>query len=127
MLSLDMVPPKVERELKGQTGVAVMWVDGARTFADAGGVPKAPPAKAAAWNRELIRAKMFHNLIGDIDPNLGNWMVDSGWHVILIDQSRAFTANTKLTHEMQRIDEPLWRQMHELTRATLAAAASRWL
>ena len=127
MLGLDMVPPKVERELEGETGVAVMWVEGARTFADIGRVPKAPPAKAPMWNRQMRRAKMFHNLIGDIDPNLGNWLVDSDWHLILIDHSRAFTTDARLTHEMQQIDEPLWQHIHELTRATLAGELSQWL
>jgi hypothetical protein len=127
LLALNMVPPKVERELDGQVGVAVMWVESTRSFADLGRVPKVPPANAAAWNRELIRAKMFHNLIGDIDPNLGNWLVDPAWHVILIDHSRALTTEKSLVHEMQRIDQPLWERMLALSRETLSARLSPWL
>jgi hypothetical protein len=87
LLELNMVPPKVEREVDGVTGVAGMWVEPTKSFAALGGVPTPPPARLEKWNRELIRAKMFHNLIGDIDPNLGNWLVDPAWNVILIDQS----------------------------------------
>lgn len=76
LLALGMVPPKVERQVDGEIGVAVMWIDGTHSFAELGGVPQPPPAKVAIWNREVIRAKMFHNLIGDIDPNLGNWLID---------------------------------------------------
>jgi hypothetical protein len=127
MLGLNMVPPKVERELDGTIGVAVMWVEPTESFADLGGVPKVPPPKMEAWNRELIRAKMFHNLVGDIDPNLGNWLVDPAGHIILIDQSRAFTTNKKLVHEMGRIDEPLWLRMRALSDATLTRDLSAWL
>ena len=30
---------------------------------------------------------MFDNLIGNIDPNLGNWLLDEEWNIILIDHS----------------------------------------
>jgi len=127
LLGLDMVPPKVERKIDGVTGVAVMWVTPARSFAELGGAPKPPPRMFEQWNREIIRAKMFHNFIGDIDPNLGNWLVDPAWHIILIDQSRALTTTPKLVHDMQRIDQPLWARMSGLTEEALAAALSQWL
>ena len=127
LLELNMVPPKVERQLDGKTGVAVMWVTGARTFSELRGVPKPPPAMTAKFNGELVRAKMFHNLIGDIDPNLGNWLVDSAWNVILIDQSRALTESTDLVHTMQSIDAPLWQRMRALSQAQVQATLSPWL
>ena len=127
LLELNMVPPRVEREFEGTVGVAVMWVEGARSFAALGGVPKPPPAQMIAWNRELVRAKMFHNLVGDIDPNLGNRLVDAEWHVILIDQSRALTTTQKLVHRMQRIDAPLWDRMRALTEEGLTRDLAEWL
>ena len=127
LLHLNMVPPKVEREYDGKTGVAVMWVTGARTFTELRGVPKPPPAMVPKFNRELTRAKMFHNLIGDIDPNLGNWLVDDAWNVILIDQSRALTETTDLVHTMQGIDGALWTRMRALTEAQLQQKLSPWL
>ena len=127
LLALGMVPPKVEREIDGKVGVAVMWVDGAKSFAQLGKVPRPPPAKAGIWNREIMRAKMFHNLIGDIDPNLGNWLIDPEWRVTLIDQSRALTDTTRLVHEMQQVDRALWERMLALTADGLARDLSRWL
>ena len=127
LLELEMVPPKVERTVEGKVGVAVMWIEPAKAFADLGGVPQPPPAKAAVWSRDLVKAKMFHNLIGDIDPNLGNWLVDPDWHVILIDHSRALTTTKKLVHEMQHIDQRLWERIGALTEATLAPTISQWL
>ena len=127
MLALDMVPPKVERRLEGGTGVAVMWVNSTKTFADVGGVPRPPAAQAAAWNRQLIRAKMFQNLIGDIDPNLGNWLVDPAWNLILVDHSRALTTRKRLVHQMQRIDADLWMRMNTLTEETIGQTAGMWI
>ena len=127
LLALDMVPPKVERELEGDVGVAVMWLDATKSFADLGGVPRPPPQQAAAWNRQLVRAKMFQNLIGDIDPNLGNWLVDPAWNLILVDHSRALTNTKKLVHQMQSIDAGLWTRIQELTEGTLTTAAGKWI
>jgi len=127
MLDLGMVPPKVERRIDGDLGVAVMWVDGVKSFAALGGAPKPPPQKVAIWNREIMRAKMFHNLIGDIDPNLGNWLIDPEWRVTLIDQSRALTTTTQLVHEMRQIDQPLWTRMRALTLDGLTRDLSQWL
>jgi hypothetical protein len=127
LLALDMVPPKVERDVEGEVGVAVMWVDPTKSFADLGGVPRPPPALAAAWNRQLVRAKMFQNLIGDIDPNLGNWLVDPAWNLILVDHSRALTGTKKLVHQMQRIDADLWTRIQMLNEGALTKAAGTWI
>lgn len=127
LLELNMVPPRVEREIDGTVGVAVMWVEGAQSFAKLGGVPRPPAAEMDNWNRELSRAKMFHNLVGDIDPNLGNWLVDSSWRVILIDQSRALTTTTSLVHTMQRIDRGLWERMQALSEEELNRDLGQWL
>jgi hypothetical protein len=127
LLALGMVPPKVERQVDGKVGVAVMWVDGTKSFADLGGAPRPPPAKLGIWNREVMRAKMFHNLIGDIDPNLGNWLIDPEWRVTLIDQSRALTNTTQLVHELKQIDHALWERMRALTADGLTRDLSRWL
>lgn len=127
LLTLEMVPPKVERQIGSDVGVAVMWVGSTKSFADLGGVPKPPPAEGVAWSRQLVRAKMFQNLIGDIDPNLGNWLVDPAWNLILVDHSRALTTTKDLVHQMQHIDAPLWARMQQLTEETLTTTAGKWI
>ena len=69
---------------------------------------------------------MFHNLIYNKDPNLGNWLVDPAWNVILIDNSRAFTPVTRMTHEMTRIDRELWSRSLALDEAVLESALGEW-
>ncbi len=127
LLQLNMVPPTVMREYRGERGAAVMWASPTKSFKDLGvkGAPEAPPRYAAAWARQIVRAKMFDNLINNTDPNLGNWLVDPAWNLILIDHTRAFTAGTHMIHDMDRVDADLWTRMQQLTEATLDAAIGK--
>jgi hypothetical protein len=133
LLGLSMVPPTVEKRVKGDLGAAVMWVNNAKTFKDLGGVPGQkgipgpPAAHIAYWMHELTRAKMFDNLIGNIDPNLGNWLVDSEWNIVLIDHSRAFTDTKQLYHQLQYFDKGLWEKMKALDEATLTTTLGEWV
>jgi hypothetical protein len=132
-LGLGMIPPTVERTIDGETGAAVMWAAPTRSFKDLGGVPgqgriKGPPAaRVAAWTQEITRAKMFDNLIGNIDPNLGNWLVDPEWHLILIDHTRAFTTTNRLYHQLVAVDSELWAKMKALDEGALSRVVGAWL
>lgn len=127
LLELQMVPPKVERTLRGEVGVAVMWASPTTSFHERGGVPPPPSGRIPQWTRQLVRAKMFDNLIANIDPNLGNWLVDPDGHIILIDHSRAFTPTRRLVHELINVDQPLWDKMKALDEASLTKVLHRWL
>jgi hypothetical protein len=133
LLGLGMVPPTVEKRVKGEVGAAIMWVAPTESFKQLGGVPgqkgvKTPPAsQAPAWNRQITRAKMFDDLIGNIDPNLGNWLIDPAWNLILIDHTRAFTSTKDLYHQLVAIDPELWERMKALDEATLTSALESWL
>ena len=133
LLGLGMTPPTVEKRVRGELGAAVMWVSPTKSFKELGGVPgqknvAGPPGpKVAAWVKQLTRAKMFDNLIGNLDPNLGNWLVDPEWNLIVIDRTRAFTSSTKLYHELQSIDAELWDKMKALDEPGLTAALGAWL
>jgi hypothetical protein len=128
LLGLDMVPPTVEKRVKGTLGAAVMWCTPTKSFKEMGGVPAAPPKYFAAWNRQLARAKMFDNLIGNLDPNLGNWLVDPAWNLILIDHTRAFTSDKNMVHKtMNSIDGQLWDRMKALTLESLTPVLSPYI
>lgn len=130
LLALNMVPPAVEKVYRGDRGAAIMWVEPARSFKQMGatpatGAPTPPPALANAWARQLVRAKMFHNLVNNIDPNLGNWLVDPAWNLVLIDCSRCFTSGGNPPHRLTRVDADLWDRMQALTEPDLTAAIGR--
>ncbi len=131
LLELNMTPPYVERRIDGELGAAGLWVDNAETWKSMGGPPATssmPPRFIGKYNWMLIRAKMFHNLIYNKDPNLGNWMVDPAWNIIIIDNSRAFTTDTdERVHVLTRVDRDLWDRFVALDKATLATALGEWL
>lgn len=133
LLGLGMVPPTVERQVEGKVGAAVLWASPTKSFKELGGVPgqagvAGPPGPSVAtWTRLLIRAKMFDNLIANKDPNLGNWLVDPDWHLLLIDHSRSFTTIKTMVHKMDNIDGPLWEKFKALDEAALNAAIGPWV
>jgi hypothetical protein len=123
----------VERRVNHELGAAVMWVAPTQSFKELGGVPgqkgvKAPPpALIGLWNLQIARAKMLDNLIGNTDPNLGNWLVDPAWNLILIDKTRAFTPTRNLYHQMTNVDPELWEKMAALDEPTLTSVVGTWL
>jgi hypothetical protein len=122
LLGMYMVPPVVEKRWKGERGAAVMWVHPVRSWKEVEHQPK--PEK---WTRQAVRMKMFDNLIGNIDRNAGNLLVDADWNLFLIDHSRAFVSETRLKAEMVRIDPEIWTRMVALDEPTLMTALGEWL
>jgi hypothetical protein len=122
LIGLDMVPPTVEKRVKNDLGAAIMWVSPVRSFKEMGGPPTPPAEHVDSWNRQIAKAKMFDNLINNKDPNLGNWLVDPAWNLILIDHTRAFAPGKGMVHTMNRIDRGLLERMLALELAPLKAA-----
>jgi hypothetical protein len=132
ILQLHMVPPVVEKVYKKQKGAAVFWIMNTKNFNafhTNGGAPTAPPDKTEYWNIQLTRAKMFDSLIGNMDPNLGNWLVDDDWDLFIIDHSRSLFGDTTFVHEktINHIDSELWAKMQALTLEDLTAKLSMWM
>jgi hypothetical protein len=121
LLGLGMVPVAVEKRWKNEKGAAILWLERVRTWREIDALPK--PEK---WHRQMVKTRMFDNLIGNSDRNLGNLLVDADWNVFLIDHSRAFVIGTKLPSKITRIDAELWSKMLSLEEATLMAAVGRW-
>jgi hypothetical protein len=122
LLGLNMVPVVVERRIDNEPGAAVLWIDGVRSWEAVDPLPKPP-----TWGQQLARMKMFDDLISNSDRNKGNLLVDSDWHLFLIDHSRAFVTDMKLPQELQNIDRRLWDRMLALDAPGLAAAMDHWL
>ncbi|HEY2433986.1 MAG TPA: hypothetical protein VGI12_15030 [Vicinamibacterales bacterium] len=123
LLELEMVPPAVEREIGGETGAAIMWVDGVKSVKQTGGrVPSEP-----IWGQAVRRMQMFDNFIGNPDRNAGNILIGRPGELILIDHSRAFVTADRLPFAFDRVDATLWERMSAVTREELAGRLGRWL
>jgi hypothetical protein len=76
----------------------------------------------------MVRARRFDDLIGNVDANQGNWLVDPAWNLIVIDRTRAFTADTRLPYaDFTHVDMPLWEKMQALTEEELRASLGTWI
>jgi hypothetical protein len=122
MLGLGMVPPTVERRIDGNRGAAVLWIHNVRSWEEALRAPKAP-----SWNRNVVRMKLWDNLVGNSDRNKGNLFVDYTGNLFLIDHSRAFTREKKLYQQLENIDMELWQRMLALDLDTLKTAIGTWV
>jgi hypothetical protein len=122
MLGMNMVPPSVEKNWKGDRGAAILWLQPVRSWKAVENLPK--PER---WNLEAIRMKMFDNLIGNSDRTAGNFLFDDAWNMFLIDHSRAFVNDSKLPFTMVRVDKELWNRMLALDEAALTARLGPWV
>jgi hypothetical protein len=124
LLDLRMVPPSVETRVNGALGALIMWLSPARMWNE---VEHEPKPDREAWNDQVIRMKMFDNLICNRDRNVGNLLVDASWTFYLIDHNRAFITSRDLPVPMSRICRELWDRMAALDEPTLKAALGSYL
>lgn len=124
LLALGMVPPAVERRHRGELGAAILWIGPVRMWRElkAEELPRGTP-----WAMQIIRQRMFDNLISNDDRNQGNLLIDADGHLSLIDHSRAFSLGRSLIYQLERVDARLWESMAALTEPVLAEAVGPWL
>jgi len=126
-LGLDMVPPTVERRgPEEELGSMMLWLE------DVHGWDQDNPPQVAdrfPWERQIIRMKMLDLLIGNIDRNEGNLLYDDDFHLIMIDHTRAFTAERSLGRIARpgRIDGVVWDKMEALTFDRVKALIGDWV
>jgi len=124
LLKMDMVPPTVERQVDGSDGAAQQWVEHVVDAMD----PALPDGESRTrWENDLVRMKMFDNLIGNRDRNRRTMLRDPAWNLILIDQTRAFGLESDLVLKISGIDDAYWARIDGLTRKQLDEALGMWL
>ena len=85
---------------------------------------KMNPPKQDGWNREMNELVVFDQLIYNVDRNIGNMVIDQGWHLWMIDHSRSFRLS-KTIKEPKRltfVDRNLLARMKTLDEPTLLQA-----
>jgi len=126
LLELDMVPPTVERRHNGEVVSVQLWGENT-TMLKTVNEKKLRPTDLDAYSFQLRRQKVFHNLVGNLDPNQGNIMFDPAWNVILVDFSRAFTNTRQLVFDATSIDQPFFDRVKALDRDTLRREIGSYL
>ncbi|MGB2905493.1 MAG: hypothetical protein WBB73_00220 [Candidatus Aminicenantaceae bacterium] len=120
-LGLNMVPPTVERKLKGQRGSLQLWVESEWSLKKKiqKNIPT-PIDKTEAWLRAAWLQQAFDNLIANEDRHMGNVLVTKDHRAILIDHSRTFRTSDQFTNQLlygQKDRENSSMIMQELPRA----------
>lgn len=116
MIGLYMVPPTLEKEIRGVKGSLQLWMEGCRLFRDA----KAESPGGAAWDRTMSRMKLFDNLISNGARSEKDFMVDPEWNVLLIDHSQAFLSTTALDSRPDQLPELFDRRLMDRLRSLQA-------
>jgi len=128
MLTLNMVPPYVERRVAGKDASISWWVSDAMMERDRY-KKKIEPPNPAKWNDEMYAARLFHELIADTDFNLTNVLITKDWRIWMIDFSRAFRITKTLQNpkRLTKVDRTLLAGMRGLTMEMLQQRLGRWL
>jgi hypothetical protein len=132
-LGLNMVPPTVEREFRGDKGSCQLWVDSWKNFEGITKEKIQPKGiKYTYFIRELCLQRAFDNLIANEDRHQRNYLITEDWRMILIDHSRTFQTTGKFTKSLiydehfkegkNFIMDTLPRKFYEAIKALTAAS-----
>ena len=123
----DMMPITIEYRYRNKIGLLTWWMD---SLMDEGErlAKKLQPPDPALWNEDMLRMRVFMELVHDTDRNLGNVLVSPTWRVIMLDFTRAFRLwPTIRPNELPRIDRALLAELETLTGPDLAASTKDYL
>jgi len=128
LLGMDVVPPAVQRRIGAQVGTLQMWVYDARMENERVREGIAPPDDLR-WRRQTQQMILFDQLIGNVDRNGGNVLIDPGWKMWLIDHTRAFygAAPFDRLERVIWVERDVWQRLQRLDRESLRAALGEHL
>lgn len=128
LLGLEtMMPVTIEYRYRSKIGSLSWWME---SIMDEGErlKKKAEPPDRDSWNQDMLRMRVFMELVHDTDRNLGNVLVSPEWRVIMIDFTRAFRLwPTIRANELPRIDRALLARLEALTEDAVTAATKDYL
>jgi len=142
LLGLNMVPPTVEREFRGDRGSCQLFADYWVTMEEVRGKKLNPPGiKMNGFFRCLFLQRAFDNLIYNVDRHLRNYLIMQDWRMILIDHSRTFgmgkKASTDLIYDekykegpnfiMAEVPRPFYEALKAMTAESIRTAVGEYL
>ncbi len=101
LLRLNMVPPTVEREFKGEKGSLQFWME--FEMDDLERMEQnieVPTSKLGNWEKMKYLMRAFDSLIANEDRTQQNVCYTKDWRMILIDHSRSFRSSKKFTKNL---------------------------
>ncbi len=129
MLGLDMIPPSVERRHGDKPAAFTWWVDDVMMDELGRVKSKTRPPDIIYWGAQNAVILVFDALIGNVDRNQGNMLIDKQWKVWMIDHSRAFRLAEKVKNlaVIRRCERTMFARLKALDAATLKAELDDYL
>ncbi len=129
ILQLGLVPPTVERKLRGRKGSLQLWVQGSITYAQYRANRTVPP-NLEQWNQQMYNRRLLNQLTCNSDfNNVNNILVDPELRLHAIDHSRAFRVNKELLagDDLTRFSRAVYERLKLLNQEMLEKELGRWL
>jgi hypothetical protein len=123
-----MVPPAVQRTVRGKPASVQLWVENGMDEIDREKKGIQPP-DSRRYMLQLYQMHVFDNLINNIDRNMGNIVIDPDWRLWLIDHSQAFIRDKKLhaPQQVRRVERRFWDRLRSVSDEELDAAIEPYL
>jgi len=128
MLAMDNVPPAIHRRIGRDDGTVQIWVEG--TMMEQERIDKELRApNGLEWGRQIQEMLVLDELVGNVDRNSGNMLIDADWKVWLIDHTRAFQQGDELRNagRIRMVRRAFWEALKSLDEDTVKAAVSKEL
>jgi hypothetical protein len=121
LLSLNMVPPYVDRRIGETRGSFGWWIPNVMMDAADRAERKLEPPDRTRWNEEIFVIRVFDQLVYNVDDNLTNFLITKDWRLWMIDFSRAFLPRKTLRKpgDLLRCDRMLLSNLRQLNQAML--------
>ena len=129
LLALDMVPPTVERRVRGEKGSLQLWIENSMSETERRrqGVPLRDVGR---WNEQIHTLRMVRQLLDDSDfNNISNVLLDADLRVWAIDHSRSFRIRKGLRNpaSLERFSRRTLQGLRQLDEELAHEALKPWL
>ena len=116
LLGLNHVPPVTFRRIGADRVSLQAWLEGALMETDRIAQAIDPPS-FQRFRQQTQDMRVFDSLIGNVDRNTGNILMDDDWNFWLIDHSRAFMRNdnARYLERVQACSRQLFARLKTLT------------
>ena len=127
-IGLGMVPATIERRVNNKLGSLQWWVTSMMPEAERAKQKLEPPDKET-WDREVLRMRLFDQLIYNVDRHANNILITQDFHLRLIDHSRSFRAQKALRNpeQLTRFSKSLLDGIKRLTYQDLKKQTGKYL
>jgi hypothetical protein len=128
LIGLNMVPVSVSRRWGRDSAAFTWWVDNVKMDEEERLKKNIRAPDTDTWNQQMQLVRVFDQLIGNTDRNLGNLLITDDWRIWPIDHTRGFSVNptVRAPENVTRCDRQVLEKIKALDRKSLQQAIGRY-